>query len=40
MSRAKVEIINNEVKTKDFEEIASGTVFEYERHLYLKTISL
>lgn len=39
MSRAKVEIINEEVKIRNFEDLDPGTVFEYEGHLYLKTDS-
>ena len=35
--RAKVEIINDEVKTRNFEDIAVGTVFESEGHIFLKT---
>ena len=37
MSRAKVEIINDEVKTRDFNDLEVGTVFEYEGQIYLKT---
>lgn len=37
MSRAKVEIINEEVKIRNFEDLEIGTVFEYEGHIYLKT---
>lgn len=38
MSRARVEIINEEEKIiRKFEDLESGTVFEYEGHLYLTT---
>lgn len=37
MSRARLEIINEENKVRNFEDLDSGTVFEYEGHLYLKT---
>lgn len=37
MSRARVEIINEENKVRDFEELDFGTVFEYEGQIYLKT---
>lgn len=37
MSKAKVEIINEEVKIRNFEDLEIGTVFEYEGHIYLKT---
>ena len=30
MSRARVEIVNEENKVRDFEELDFGTVFEYE----------
>ena len=36
MSRAKVEIINDEVKTRDFNDLETGTVFEFEGRIYLK----
>lgn len=36
MSRAKVEIINDEVK-RNFEDLEIGTIFEYEEQIYLKT---
>jgi hypothetical protein len=39
MSRARVEIINEAVKIRNFGDIDPGTVFEYERYLYLKTDS-
>ena len=37
MSRARVEIINEEVKIRNFEDLVVGTVFEYEGYIYLKT---
>ncbi len=37
MSRAKVEIINEVIKTRNFEDLDCGTVFEYEEQIYLKT---
>ena len=39
MSRARVEIINEENKVRDFEELETGTVFEFEGCIYLKTDS-
>lgn len=39
MSRAKVEIINDEVKMRNFEDLEAGTVFKYEEQIFLKTDS-
>jgi hypothetical protein len=36
MSRARVEIINEEVKNRNFEDLDAGTIFEYDGNLYLK----
>ena len=39
MSRARVEIINEEEKIRIFDDLETGTVFEYEGCIYLKTDS-
>ena len=36
MSKARVEIINDEEKVRNFEELEVGTVFEFEGHIFLK----
>ena len=36
MTRARVEIINEEINISNFEDLDPGTIFEYEGKLYLK----
>lgn len=36
MSRARVEIIDEEVENRNFEDLDAGTIFEYDGDLYLK----